>query len=172
MSEPYIGQIQIFGFDYAPKGWAWCDGTLLPIPQFTALFSILGTTYGGDGRSTFAVPALQGCVPLGQGEAPGLSSYVLGEAGGMTAVTLSNNEMARHSHSLNTSGGFARGATPVGQLFAIGVGESMYGPTGPTAPFSPSAVEVAGQSVPHNNLQPFLSLNFCIALDGVYPPRP
>lgn len=173
MSSPYQAQIQIFPYAFAPRGWAFCNGQLLSIAQNTALFSLLGTRFGGDGRTTFGLPSMQGRVPLNAGQGPGLSPYVLGEAAGVPSVTLTRQELARHGHSFNVAGQLATERQPPGQLFAVGDGIGMYtSQTGPTASFSPQAAGIVGNSAPHNNMAPFLSLNFCIALEGVYPKRP
>jgi microcystin-dependent protein len=173
MSDPYLAQIQIFPYNFAPRSWAYCNGQLLSIGQMTALFSLLGTTFGGDGRVTFGLPNLQTRVPLGQGQGPGLSPYVIGEAAGVQSVTLTKQEIASHSHSFNVAGRRATERQPPAQLFAVGDAIGMYtSQTGPTATFSPQAAGIVGNSSPHNNMQPFLSLNYCIALEGVYPKRP
>lgn len=172
MSSPYLAQIQIYPYNFAPRSWAWCNGQLMPISQMTALFSLLGTMYGGDGRTTFGLPALQGRVPIGQGQGPGLSSYDIGQMGGFRDVTLVRDEMPKHQHSFQVSRGLARERQPPGQLYARGQGIAIYGPTGADEALSSSAAAIAGASLPHNNMQPFLALNYCIALEGVWPPRP
>lgn len=172
MTDPYQAQIQVFPYTFPPRGWAWCNGQLLTISQNTAMFSLLGTTYGGDGRTTFGLPSLQGRVPVGQGNGPGLSPYLLGQYAGVENVMLTTQEIPAHSHTFNVSGGLANERKPPDALFAVGDGVGMYtSQTGPTASFSAQAVKVNGNSAPHTNMMPFLGVNFCIALQGVWPPR-
>jgi microcystin-dependent protein len=171
MADPFVAEIRIFPFNFAPTGWAICNGQLLPISQNTALFSLLGTTYGGDGRSTFALPDLQGRAPMAPGQGPGLSLHDLGELGGSQTVTLLESEIPAHSHALIASESDALERGPSGQLFATGVGISMFQTPGPVVALSPNAVTPSGGSLPHNNMMPYLTLNFCIALQGVFPPR-
>lgn len=171
MSEPFIGEIRSFGFNFAPTGWAQCNGQLLPIPQNTALFSILGTTYGGDGKSTFALPNLSGSVAMGTGQGSGLALRDLGQSGGEETVTLSTQQIPPHSHPANANAGNGNQATPVGNFWAQDAGGSKeYGDAGP-AQMAAGAVASAGGGQPHSNLQPYLVLNYCIALQGIYPPR-
>ena len=177
MSEPFVAEIRMFGFNLAPKGWAFCDGQLLPISQNTALFSLLGTTYGGDGKSTFALPNLQGCVPLQQGQGPGLSLYDLGETGGASSISLLQTEMPTHYHSALCSTNAGDQPSPGGNVWAVAkVGrqaDNRYSATVGSGPqMNPVALSPAGGSLPHNNMPPYLVLNFCIALQGVYPSRP
>jgi microcystin-dependent protein len=173
VSNPFIAEIRIFPFNFAPKGWAFCDGQLMPISQNTALFSLLGTTYGGDGKSTFALPNLQGCAPMQPGQGPGLSLYDLGETGGSDTVTLLQTEMPSHTHALMASSQRGVDATPGGENLAHSVGASLYqsNTSANMVSLNPVAVGVAGGSLPHNNLMPYLTLNFCIALNGVFPAR-
>ena len=172
MADPFVAEIRIFPFNFAPKGWAWCNGQLLPISQNTALFSLLGTTYGGDGKSTFALPNLQDNAPMHPGQGPGLSLHDLGEESGTEFVTLLSSEIPVHSHSFQVSRGIAVERQPPGQKFAVGDGVNAYGPnTDPTTQMDPQALSVSGGSLPHNNMQPYLVLNFCIAMQGVFPPR-
>ena len=172
MANPFLAEIRITGFNFAPTGWALCNGQLMPISQNTALFSLLGTTYGGDGKSTFALPNLQGSAPMHPGQGPGLSLHDLGETGGSDSVTLLQSEMPGHSHSLNISTQPAVARQPGAQLTAVATGVGLYGPnTGGTTSLAPQAASVAGGSLPHNNMQPFLTLNFIIALQGVFPAR-
>lgn len=174
MSDQFVAEIRIFPFNFAPKGWAFCDGQLMPISQNTALFSLLGTTYGGDGKSNFALPNLQGCAPMQQGQGQGLSLRDLGETGGEQFVTLLQTEMPVHTHTAKGSSVVANQLTPVGNAWASGQKGfgSFYVPTGPNnVQMSPVGTSIAGGSQPHNNMMPFLTLNFCIALQGVFPAR-
>jgi microcystin-dependent protein len=171
MADPFVAEIRIFAFNFAPKGWAFCDGQILPISQNTALFSLLGTTYGGNGQSTFALPNLQGSVPMHPGQGPGLSLHDLGETGGSETVTLLESEIPSHFHQQSVSSQLGLENNPVGQLFAMGDGVNMYGTPGALTPMSDQILPPAGGDQPHNNLQPYLTLNFCIALQGVFPPR-
>ena len=175
MSNPFVAEIRIFPFNFAPKGWAFCDGQLLPISQNTALFSLLGTTYGGDGKSTFALPNLQGCAPMQPGQGQGLSLRDLGETSGEQAVTLLQSEMPAHTHTVQGSTTVANQLTPVSNAWASGQKGfgSFYAASAQATnvQMSPVGTSIAGGSLPHNNLMPFLTLNFCIALQGVFPPR-
>jgi microcystin-dependent protein len=175
MSDQFVGEIRMFGFNFAPTGWAQCDGQLLPISQNTALFSLLGTFYGGDGKSTFALPNLQGNVPLHQGQGQGLSERFLGEQGGSEFVTLIQSEMPFHNHFLNASGVAGGLVSPEGNLWSPLAGRTppnLYqgGPTNTN--MNPLAMGVSGASLPHNNMSPYLVVNFCVALQGVFPARP
>ena len=172
MADPFVAEIRIFGFNFAPKGWAFCDGQILPLSQNTALFSLLGTTYGGDGRSTFALPNLQASVPVHAGQGPGLSPYDLGQSGGSETVTLLESEVPPHTHAFNASASEAGSTSPGGELFAVGAGVAEYAPPGAAAALSAQMVAPSGGSQPHNNMQPSLTLSFCIALLGVFPPHP
>jgi microcystin-dependent protein len=172
MADPFVAEIRIFPFNFAPTGWAFCDGQLMPISQNTALFSLLGTTYGGDGKSTFALPDMQGNAPMQPGQGPGLSLHDLGETGGSEFVTLIESEIPAHTHQLRASLDDAdlQIPTPTRSL-AKSQGGNMYATAGPLVAMSPNALPPAGGSLPHNNMQPYLTLNFCIALQGVFPPR-
>jgi microcystin-dependent protein len=180
MTSPFVAEIRIFPFNFAPKGWAFCAGQLLPISQNTALFSLLGTTYGGNGTSTFALPNLQGLAPLQPGQGAGLSLYDLGEQTGSATVTLLNSELPAHSHVLNADTGQATSPSPSGGLYMKGHYDDGSGHAGavqiysnqaPDTQLNFAALSGAGSSFPHNNLMPYLTLNFCIAMQGVYPPR-
>jgi microcystin-dependent protein len=171
MADPFVAEIRIFPFNFAPKGWAWCDGQLMPLSQNTALFSLLGTTYGGNGKSNFALPDLQGRAPMHPGQGPGLSLHDLGETAGSETVTLLESEIPAHSHALRASVQDATSRVPVGELPATSLGLSLYGPTPANVSLSPNALAPAGGDAPHNNMQPFLTFYFCIALQGVFPPR-
>ena len=176
MSEPFIGQIQAFGFNFAPTGWATCDGQILSIAQNTALFSLLGTMYGGNGQTTFALPDLRGRVGIHQGQGPGLSSYVIGEASGTESVTLLTTQIPQHNHpvaasSVNADQGSPDGAvwaTPVDSTGNAGAG---YTKTAPNVTMAQNAIGMAGGNQPHANIQPYLCINFCIALNGIFPSR-
>ncbi|HVG22435.1 MAG TPA: tail fiber protein [Blastocatellia bacterium] len=181
MSEPFLGQIQIFGFNFAPRGWAMCNGQILPIAQNTALFALLGTTYGGNGQTTFALPNLQSRVPVHFGQGPGLSSYDLGQAAGTETDTLTINNLPAHTHPLTPRGqaatsGDGNTQEPDGAYPAKSLGVDMYSnstdgshlaadPTGATQ------TGITGGSQPFSILQPYLALNFCIALEGIFPSR-
>ena len=169
--DPFVAEIRIYPFNFAPKGWAWCDGQLLPLSQNTALFSLLGTFYGGDGKSTFALPDLQGRLPMHPGQGPGLSQHFLGEEGGSETVTLLESEIPAHSHALVASLSDGLFTQPAGQLFAQGVGVNVWATGSPNTTLSPSALAPAGGDQPHNNLMPYLTLYFAIALQGVFPPH-
>jgi microcystin-dependent protein len=174
MADPFVAEIRIFPFNFAPKGWAWCNGQLLPISQNTALFSLLGTTYGGDGKSTFALPDMQGNAPMHPGQGPGLSLHDLGETGGSETVTLLESEMPAHGHTLNALAPQGNRTTPVGNTIARVAGATPYlvPPAQPAlAAMAPQALTPAGGSQPHNNMMSYLTYYFNIALQGVFPPR-
>jgi microcystin-dependent protein len=174
MADPFVAEIRVVGFNFAPLGWATCDGQLMPLSQNPALFSLLGTTYGGDGKSTFALPDLQGRAPMHPGQGAGLSLRDLGEEGGTETVTLLQNEMPAHTHALSANAlpASASLAAPT-QGLGRSVGGSAYKASPPaTAAMSPQAVGLTGGDSPHNNLMPYLTLNYIIALQGVFPARP
>jgi microcystin-dependent protein len=171
MADPFVAEIRIFPFNFAPRGWAWCDGQLLPLSQNTALFSLLGTTYGGNGKSNFALPDLQGRAPMHPGQGPGLSLHDLGETGGSETVTLLESEIPAHPHAVSASQADGNSQTPVNEKLATGVGISQHAVPGALTQLSPSALPPAGGSLPHNNLQPYLTFYFNIAMQGVFPPR-
>jgi microcystin-dependent protein len=172
MADPFVAEIRIFPFNFAPKGWAFCDGQLLPLSQNTALFSLLGTTYGGDGKSNFALPDLQGRAPMHPGQGPGLSLHDLGEMAGEDFVTLLDSENPQHIHGMRAETVDNADITNVSTVaaYAPSVGGALYQPAS-NGNLSPQALPIQGNSQPHNNMQPYLTLNFCIALQGVYPPR-
>jgi microcystin-dependent protein len=171
--DPFVAEIRIFPFNFAPKGWAFCDGQLLPLSQNTALFSLLGTTYGGNGKSNFALPNMQGNAPMHPGQGPGLSLHDLGETGGSETVSLLESEIPSHSHNVTASSQDGLDNHPVGNFPAQSIGINMYQPQGtPTiVAMNDSSLAPAGGDQPHNHMQPYLTLNFCIALQGVFPPR-
>lgn len=179
MADQYVAEIRMFAGNYPPNGWAMCDGQLLPISQNTALFSLLGTTYGGDGKSNFALPNLQGCAPMHPGQGPGLSLYNLGQTGGTQSVTLLQSEMPSHSHnpnSVSNTAGDQNDPNPNLWSKTVGLGRGQgpadYETTGsPAVQMNPAAIGIAGGGQPHNNMSPYLVLTFIIALQGVYPPR-
>lgn len=172
MAEPFIAEIRIFPFNFPPKGWAFCDGQLMPISQNTALFSLLGTTYGGDGKSTFALPDLRGSAPMHPGQGQGLSERNLGEVGGSETVTLLASEMPLHSHSVQASSRPANENDAPNQYWARTTGPNAYSTNPPDIQMAPQTLSPAGGGQPHNNMQPCLTFNFCIALQGIFPQRP
>jgi microcystin-dependent protein len=168
MSEPFLGQISIFGFNFPPRGWALCNGQILPIAQNTALFSLLGTMYGGNGQTTFGLPDLRSRVPVHFGQGPGLSSYTQGQAGGTETVTLNQNQMPAHSHLATANNASATASRPAG---AVPSGGGAYAATSDGTTMNPSFIGSTGGSQPHDNIQPYLVLNFSIALEGIFPSR-
>jgi microcystin-dependent protein len=173
MADPFVAEIRIFGFQFAPSGWAFCDGQLLPLSQNTALFSLLGTTYGGNGKSNFGLPDMQGNAPMFWGQGPGLSLRDIGETGGEPTVTLLQSEMPAHPHTMRDHDidlGELNAPAPNRSL-AKSTNSTIYAPAGNFVQMAPLALSLQGSSQPHNNMQPYLTLNFCIALQGVFPPR-
>ncbi|WP_121255980.1 phage tail protein [Nocardioides ferulae] len=172
MADPFVAEIRIFPFNFAPKGWAWCDGQLLPLSQNTALFSLLGTTYGGNGKSNFALPDLQGRAPMHPGQGPGLSLHDLGESGGSETVTLLESEIPHHTHTLraNTLDPGDVNVPSPSAVYANSTGGTLYQST-TDAQLAPGALAPTGGGLPHNNMQPYLTFYFCIAMQGVFPPR-
>jgi microcystin-dependent protein len=173
MANPFLAEIRIFAGNFAPTGWATCDGQLLPISQNTALFSLLGTTYGGDGKSTFALPNLQGSAPMQSGQGPGLSLRDLGETGGEQTVTLLQTEMPAHSHGVEASMTPDQ-TNPTNNAWASGQKGfgNVYAPSGANnVQMNPLAMSTTGGNLPHNNMPPYLCLTFIIALQGVFPSR-
>jgi len=173
MADPFVAEIRIFPFNFAPRGWAWCDGQLLPLSQNTALFSLLGTTYGGNGKSNFALPDLQGRAPMQPGQGPGLSLHDLGETGGSDTVSLLESEMPAHNHSLMSLGAPANRTAPVNNTIARpSAGNAYVAPGGaPLVAMADASLPPAGGDQPHNNLMPYLTFYFNIALQDVFPPR-
>ena len=182
MSDPFVAEIRIFPFNFPPKGWAFCDGQLLPISQNTALFSLLGTFYGGDGKSTFALPDMQGNAATCQGQGQGLQAWFLGEEQGSQTVTLLQSEIPVHTHFLSATSTAGNGTAAANAQLAKGfkgnlqssITAKMYSTAGspqPNSMMSPQVLSPTGSSFPHNNMMPYLTLNFCIALQGIFPPR-
>ncbi len=177
MPEPFIGLIVMFGCNFAPQGWAFCNGNLQSIAENSALFSLIGTTYGGDGQETFALPDVRGRVPIGQGQGPGLSNRTIGEVSGTESVTLLSSQMPAHNHLFNVNNTGANVHAPVanstiGAATDINGDASMaYGTSAPNVTMAPGSISVAGGGQPHNNLMPFLTINYCIALFGIFPSR-
>ena len=173
MADPFVAEIRIFPFNFAPKGWAWCDGQLLPLSQNTALFSLLGTTYGGNGKSNFALPDLQGSAPMHPGQGPGLSLHDLGETAGTETVTLLESEIPAHTHTMqaNAFTGNVQAPSSTRTLAQSAGGVAYKTPPANLATMSPQELAPAGGDQPHNNMQPYLTFYFNIALQGVFPPR-
>ncbi|HEY3861626.1 MAG TPA: tail fiber protein [Verrucomicrobiae bacterium] len=174
MANPYIGEIRLFACNFAPQGWAFCNGQLLSIQQNSALFSLLGTTYGGDGRTDFALPNLQGRVPIHFGQGPGLSPYVLGQMAGSETVTLNTTQLPAHNHQVNCNTGAGAQASPVTGFPAVeSTGTSMNYAAAPVAGsvMHSEMIANAGGNQPIPNIQPYLCINFCIALTGIFPSR-
>src|SRR5207237_6161361 len=173
--DPFVAEIRVFPFNFAPKGWAWCDGQLLPISQNTALFSLLGTFYGGDGKSTFALPDLQGSAPIEQGDGSnGLSQRFIGEQSGVEFVTLLQSEMPVHTHTLqgNFNAGDVFTPSPLVPLTNSSPANAYVAGTASLTPMSFQAISPAGGSLPHNNMQPYFVVNFSIAIHGILPATP
>lgn len=173
MSQPYLAEIRVFGFNFAPVGWALCNGAILPISQYTAVFSLVGTTYGGNGTSNFALPNLQNNIAVGFGQGPGLQAWSLGEQQGETTHTLLLNEVPLHTHTVTAGDGVAfaaQTAAPASNSYLGRERGGAYGVT-PTTTLAPSAINQAGGSQPHSNVQPVLAMNYCIAINGIFPSR-
>ena len=168
MSEPFLAEIRMFAGNFAPRGWALCNGQILPISQNTALFALLGTTYGGNGQTTFALPDLRSRVPVHAGQGPGLSNVNLGEAAGTETVTLNQTQMPQHGHAVNASNGGAAASRPADSFLA---GGGAYAPASDGTVMNGGMVAVTGGSGPHENRQPYLGVNFIIALEGIFPSR-
>ena len=173
MSEPFIGEIRMVGFNFAPRGWALCNGQLLSIASNNALFSLLGTIYGGDGRTTFALPNLQGRVPMHYGSGAGLSPRLIGEAAGQEAVSLTEAQLPAHTHKARASSLKGNTNSPVGRVWSkdAGVQSATYTSNAADADMAAGAIAPAGGGQPHNNMPPYLAVNFVIALQGIYPAR-
>jgi microcystin-dependent protein len=175
MADPFLGEIRPVGFNFAPQGWALCNGQTLPIAQNTALYSLLGTSFGGNGTTTFALPNLQGSTALGMGSGPGLSPYSIGQAVGSATVTLPVSQLGSHNHPAMADGGrgpSANSNTPAGTSWAsLASADFPYSSATPNVVLSANSTAPAGGNIPHNNLMPYLTINFVIALQGIYPPR-
>jgi microcystin-dependent protein len=171
MSEPFLGEIRLFGFNFAPVGWAFCNGQLLSIQQNAALFSLLGTIYGGNGTSTFALPNLQSRVPIHFGQGPGLSPYVMGQVAGTETITLTSQQMPQHNHTVNVVGSGGNSDSPKTSVPAktSSPSYSTSAPDGST--MNPNMISFAGNSQPFPIMQPYLTVNFCIAMQGIFPSR-
>jgi microcystin-dependent protein len=169
VSSPYIGEIRMFGGNFAPAGWAFCDGQLLPISENDALFTLIGTTYGGDGQSTFALPNLQSRVPVHQGTGPGLATYLIGEQGGVETVTLTTQQIPLHNHPWLASTGSGTSNSPANNITASPPVAKLYRVGSPSDPMSPTIVQPTGGNQPHDNLQPYLAINYILSLFGVFP---
>jgi microcystin-dependent protein len=171
MSNPFVAEIRMFAGNFAPTGWALCNGQLMPISQNTALFSLLGTFYGGDGKSTFALPNLEDSAPMNQGSGAGLSQRFIGEQSGTEFVTVLQSEMPSHAHNAMPRLGLGNSQTPAAESWAGSNNAKQYVNTAPNVQMSPLALSLTGGSLPHNNMPPYLVVTFIIALQGVYPPR-
>jgi microcystin-dependent protein len=176
MGEPYLGELRIFGFSFAPQGWAYCDGQLMSIAQNTALYAVIGTTFGGDGQTTFALPNMQGNAPMEWGAGTGLTPRSIGEVLGTASVTLTTQQIPSHNHMFYgaTAGDptqYQAAPTNQAQISAASPGQVYSATPLPPVPFSQKAIGGAGQSQPHDNLQPLLVLNFCMAMVGLFPSR-
>jgi microcystin-dependent protein len=172
MSEPFLGEIRMFGFTFAPSGWALCNGQTLAISEYSALFALLGTTYGGNGTTNFMLPNLQSRVAIHMGQGTGLSPYTIGETGGTETVTLTQNQMPQHTHSVQCNTGGGSQASPADGYPAVeSTGTSLDYSSAAGSTMNPAMNSIAGGSQPHTNIQPFLCVNFCIAMQGIFPSR-
>ena len=169
MAQPYVGEIRMFGGNFAPAGWMFCEGQLLPISEYETLFNLIGTTYGGDGQSTFALPDLRGRLPVHQGQGPGLSSYVLAETGGAEEVTLTTQQIPAHAHPHVVAAGVGNQVSPGGNLPAQSFNVTPYINDPSTGAFHPAAITSTGGSQPHTNLQPYLCISYIVSLFGIFP---
>jgi len=167
MAQPYVGEIRMFGGNFAPAGWMFCEGQLLPISENETLFNLIGTTYGGDGQSTFALPDLRGRLPLHQG-----NGFILAETGGAEEITLTVQQIPAHTHPMLCTANLAGGTSPTGQLLGLTQAATItaYGTDAPFVPLAPSSVSAVGGSQPHTNFQPYLCVDFIISLFGIFPP--
>jgi microcystin-dependent protein len=171
-ATPFVGEISIFGFNFNPRGWEFCNGQLLPIAQYDVLFALIGTTYGGDGQTTFAVPDLRSRMPVHFGQGPGLSNHQIGEQAGVENVTVVPNQLPVHNHTYNAVSDAGNVSTPAGAYLAnTGALDKEYKITGAVVPMNANAIGPAGGNQPHNNNQPYATLNYCIAFEGIFPSR-
>jgi microcystin-dependent protein len=170
MSQPFIGEVRMFGGSFAPAGWAFCDGALLAISEYDTLYTLIGTTYGGDGQSTFALPDLRGRIPVHAGQAGGLQNYTLGEKAGAETVTLGTSQVPIHTHAFLASTAVANSNTPANQIPAQSTQRAIYYEDVPQVPLAASVLQPAGGSQPHENMMPYLGVSFIISLFGIYPP--
>lgn len=172
MGQPYIGEIRMFGGSFAPSGWAFCNGAILPISENDTLFNLIGTTYGGDGQETFALPNLSSRYPIHQGTSPvSGTTYLIGEFGGVESVTLTTNQIPAHSHIALANSDPGNSGTPTNSVWAKPSAASMYTQLAPDTSMAVPAVQVVGGSQPHDNMMPFLCVSFIISLFGIFPPR-
>ena len=175
MADPFVGEIRMAGFNYAPKNWAFCSGQIIPIAQNTALFSLLGVNYGGDGRTTFGLPDLRGRTPIQWGQGPGLSDVAIGQTGGIDAVPLQSNQIPPHTHSLSATTASATQASPTNGIWAVSGSRrtaiNLYKSTTDNTAMSAQALGPSGTQVPHNNVSPYQAVSFIISLQGIFPPR-
>ena len=167
--EPFIGEIRLFAGNFAPRGWAFCNGQLVPISEYPALYSILGTFYGGDGRATFALPDLRGRVPISAGQGPGLTNRRLGQRGGQENVTLGVAQMPAHTHQAVASNNPADAVSPAGNVWGATSRTRLYSPAGSPANMAPGAISQTGANAAHENMPPFVTLHYIIAIQGLYP---
>ena len=173
MADPFVGEIRLLGFNFPPYGWGFCDGSLVSIEQNQVLFALLGTTYGGDGVTTFALPDLRSRVPLGQGQGPGLSPYVIGQTGGQETVTLTQGQLPSHSHAAVGTNGGGDAIAPTEKVWSADAagGIAPYSSAAPDVTLAPAAVSLTGNNFPHENRPPSLTINFSIAFFGIFPSR-
>ena len=170
MSDPFVGEVRIFAGNFAPAGWAFCNGAAMPIAENEVLFTLIGTTYGGDGEETFNLPDLQGRVPMHNGQGPGISqTYQLGENGGVESVTLSTNQIPVHNHAWVATTDPGQGVAPANQLISSNPTVLMYRPSTPTSPMNAGCITPVGGSQPHDNMQPYLCMGYIISLFGIFP---
>ena len=170
MSDPYVGEIRMFGGNFPPMGWAFCDGSILSIAENDVLFSLIGTTYGGDGQTTFALPDLRGRMPIHQSQGPGTSNRIIGQPGGSESVTLLVSQLPAHNHTALANAGSGNADTPTGTYWSGSATTPQYVPGDQAnTNMNTAAIGSNGQSQPHDNMQPFLAVSFIIALNGIYP---
>ena len=169
MAQPYVGEIKMFAGNFAPEGWSFCQGQVIAISENDTLFALIGTTYGGDGQSTFALPDLRSRVPIHQGQGPGLSNYTLAQSGGAESVTLTVNQVPAHTHAMRASIGLANTTNPANAIIGASTAVTAFFGDPPTQNMNTAAISSVGGSVPHNNIQPYLAFNFIISMFGVFP---